>query len=256
MAKVQVRVETERKLPAWYAEMFRVLFPDEWREFAKGIARTTLAEVFAETDVELVRITSKAPPPQRFFELFEQRYFPLGDCWYDWLDMWESEGDEFAWHEIPIYTFFFDSGSDIDAHYVQPVFQVVGTLSGEFDYHADCKTGDCPLRPVYLIAACEINKVNRRKLAGLCRRETGPLRHLSFALDVFNKDTGNIWFDMDYEMYGGTGCDWNAETVRALKREYDAADKQADDVMELNWWLQEDPRRIRDASALWRRAAA
>jgi hypothetical protein len=236
--------------------LFRELFPDEWREFAKGIARQTLAQVFADTDAELVRATNAAPPPERFFEMFEQRYFPLGDCWYDWLDMWETEGDEFCWHEIPIDTFFFSSIGDIDPHYVQPVFQVVGTLSGEFEYHAECRTKDCSLRPVYLIAANELHKVDRRMLSGLCRREQTPLKHLSFALDVLNKDTGNIWFDYDDEMYGQTGCHWHAETVRALKRDYDAASKRADDVMGLNNWLCEDVRRIRDASSLWRRCAA
>ena len=253
--KTQVSVETESKAPAWYAELFRELFPDVWREFAKGIVRQRLVEVFAENDAELVRATNQAPPVEVFFDLMNERYFPLSDFWYEWVCMAADEGDEYCWHEIPVSTFFEPPG-DIDPHDLLPVFQTLATLEGEVEYHRECRFKDCPLRTVYLVAANELHKVDRRMLAGLCRREASPLRHLDFSLEVMNQETGNIWFDYSDEMYGSTGCDWSAETVRALKRDFDVASKQADRVLELDKWLREDVRRVRDASALWRRCAA
>lgn len=252
---MQVKVETKYAVPSWYAGLFQELFPEEWREFAKDITRETLVEIFASTDAELAQATNAAPPPARFFELFERHYFPISECWFDWMDMAE-EGEEFGWHEIPIEPIFGPPLYDSEPHYAIPAFQVLGTLNGQITYHAECGVRDCPLRPVYLIAANELHRVNKRMLSGFCRRERSPLKYLAFALEVMGKETGNIWFDYQDEMYGQTGCEWNAGIVRALKRDYDEASKQANGVIELSNWLRDDPRRIREASALWRRCAA
>lgn len=256
-AAVKVRVETRRRAPSWYVTLFQELFPAEWREYAKGIVRQTLAEVLAESPEELARITHDAPPVEVFVDLMNRHYFPIPDIWEEWADIETDEGTEsydgWLFNEIPIDTFFTPISAD-DVHYTHKVFQVLATLDGQEVYHERCNTA-CDLKAIYLIAANELHVVNRPLLRALCRRERSPLRHLDLSLGVLLQDTGNIWFDMNYEYYSETGVSWSAGNVRELKRKFERAQGESQKVLELNRWLEADIRRVRDATALWRRAA-
>lgn len=258
-----------------YNELFRELFPAEWKAFIEKSIRDkgmTLMQVFAGDAAEFVRATNDAPPLKTFCDLMGRYYFPLPDCMVEWEDYTEDEEGvyDYALREIPIMPFFESWEFQEDGHRLAPVFQLLKTLGGETYRHmAEIETTvhrpsyeqcpgfeRCPLRAVFALACNDIYRVNQNLLDRLCRKEKSPLKHLSLALRMMEKETGNAWFDYDDEMYGGqTGIAWSIANVRGLKEQYQAANKLFDHWKELNDWLCRDMRRVRDASALWRRAA-
>lgn len=247
-----------------YNELFRQLFPKEWRNYfmlrfnERGM---TLAEVFADAEgggAELVKATNDAPPLEDFCALVEKYYFPIPDFWVDMVEVSEDgDMDHFILHEIPIQPYFESEELGGDPHYLWPIFQVLQTLNGRTympDVHAQCGKR-CELRALFILACNEIHRTDQRRLETLCKKEQGPLRDLAFARRVMAKETGNIWFDFDYETYRQTGIDWSLKNVRAVARWYKKAREDMKRLNDLNDWFHKDMRRIRDASVLWREAA-
>jgi hypothetical protein len=246
---------------AFYNSLFRDLFPAQWRAFVES--RTVergrpLVEVFAESEEEVVQVMNDAPPIGEFCELMESYYFPMPPFWEDSEDMYpdDEEMDHFLFQEIPVNPLF-EAYDMEDPHTAWPVFQALMALNGTVGMGHDRQTcGDgCELRALFALACNEYTSINPHALRRLCRREKTPLKHLYTSLEVMEKQTGNIWFDMDYEMYSGTNIGWSLENVRMLKGLWEKALVVVDSLHELNNWFRKDIRRIREASTLWRKAA-
>jgi hypothetical protein len=248
----------------FYNKLFRELFPEEWDEFARKLARDkglTLMQIFADSPAEMANVTNESPSLELFTSLMEARYFPIPDIWLEAADISSDEDGEseleYFFREIPLRPFYENWEISKDIHILPASFGVIKILSGDKDVHKTaCGCGeDCELRALVSLACNELYRIEMPRLRKLCRRERGPLRHLSLAVYVTEKCTGNPWFDFDYEMYGSTNIPWTAKNVRWLGGQYAKAEESMAGLRELNLWFAKDLRRIRDASALWRRAA-
>ena len=198
-------------------------------------------EFLPEREGEILHELTPASQVARFASYFEDRYFPIDDN----LKLGEVESYYELTRGIPVivrgisYEDYHDVASDW-----RPGVQLMTYLI-EDPYEGDSR--------IALAEACQehvpIDLLQRVPEGGLSLGEAHqlldntPYKALALWGDIVCMDTGNFFFDTDYEMLwsGGYLPEWNRETVEYLTEQWQQADHIDQEVSNLIGWMEEDP---------------
>ncbi len=173
---------------------------------------------------------------QEFFELVNQRLFPIDDGWV-------MERD----NNIP----YMLVGIDLETldQYDWPI-QALGALVWDY-YHGlwemaveEIGLNDIPSPP-------EQGRVRWKKFTRLCRRAGGVVACLPDALNVIAHDTGNFMLDICPETY--EPIPWSLENVRQLAVEWKRAEKIWKRFGRVVDWLRDNPLNLTQVVEVWNR---
>lgn len=201
--------------------LYRTLFPAQYKRSKASLER---GELYSAKE-------------QEFFELVNQRLFPLDDVWLVERD-----------NNIP----YMLAGIDVETldQYDWPI-QALGALIWEYyrgmwemvleELGMDTCSVPLPLE----------GRVYWKKLVRLCKRAGGAMACLPDALNVIAHDTGNFLLDVCPETY--EPIPWTLENVRQLAIEWKRANRIMARFGLVVDWLRDNPPGLAPVVETWNR---
>jgi len=198
-------------------------------------------EFLPEREEEILHELTPAWQMAAFASYFEDRYFPLEDCF--------KQGDMESYYDlvrgIPVIVrgLSWDDYNEIPTYYNPGIQLMTYLIESPYD-EADIR--------VALAEACQEHVPAGLLLqvpeGGLSLAEAHqllddtPYKALAIWGDVVCASTGNPFLDTDWEMLGYNGePPWERGVVEALTREWLQADRINQEIFELSEWLEVDP---------------
>ncbi len=203
--------------------LYKTLFPTQYRRSKASLER---GELYSARE-------------QEFFELVNQRLFPIDDSWV-------MERD----NNIP----YMLVGIDLETldQYDWPI-QALGALMFEYCHGLwEMAIEAAGLDACRVPSPPEQGKVDWKRFVRLCKQAGGAVKYLPDALNVIAHDTNNFLLDTCPETY--EPIPWSLENVRQLAIEWKRAEKI---WARFGWvvdWLRDNPLNLTQVVEVWNRS--